>query len=300
MHNVNCGRGAGRNAAYRSWCGRDTAAGQAETFRPRRRKRLFSVKGTAAGVLLLAVVLLISGMPAAGALAAGEAATVEGPGFAAPEDAAKAYLAGLKDQDIPAMLSTFAVESKAINYDIGQYIDRLRAYTTTFTLLFPGTSEKSLMWNVESLRKNLSNQIIMQYMTFNTPEAFNDFKTTVLSTPEEISAFVGKMENGMANYVFTDLEITGAIAPQLLSDKYLLAKNQENIAKSVKPYGVEAGDAANTVILFQADGRLWVFCSQAIRYSGKWYLDSLGGNIGNLLGLSYNAGGIAPAGDLGI
>jgi hypothetical protein len=257
-----------------------------------------SARGAAAGALLLALILLVSGMPACVVAAGG--ATIEGPGYATPADVAEAYLAGLRDQDIPAMLSAFAIESKAKNYDLGQYLDRLRTYTTTITLPFPGTSDKSLMWNVEALRKNLSNQIIMQYMTFNTPEAVNDFKATVLNTPEEISAFVTKMETGIDNYVFADLEIIGAIAPQLLSDKYLNERNQENIAKSVKPYNVEAVDVANTVILFKADGRDWVFCSQAIKYSGKWYLDSLSGNIGNLLGLSFSSGGIAPAGDLGM
>jgi len=58
---------------------------------------------------------------------------------------------------------------------------------------------------------------------------------------------------------------------------------------------IKAGDVANTVIIFNADGQDWLFCSQAIRYNGKWYLESLGGNIGALLGLSYNSGGIAPA-----
>ena len=61
----------------------------------------------------------------------------EGDGFDSPEDAAKAYLEGLRDLDIPRMMSAFAVESYVENFNFEALLNMLRVYMTGFDIKLP-------------------------------------------------------------------------------------------------------------------------------------------------------------------
>lgn len=249
---------------------------------------LFGASGTVIGAILLAAILLITGV-----FSSGDTATIEGHGFATPEDAAKAYLMGLQNQDVEAMLSSFTVESYAEQYDFAALVERLKSYQPTFEMRLPNANEFTQRLNIEGRRNQIVNQIIFQYMTYNTPDELNDYSPVTFEDSEAIAEFVAKFESNTEDYVFADIEITGTMEPEDMSEMYLTEPNQQNIAKQAKIYGADADDVANVVITFKADDHEWIFCPQAIRYNGKWYLQSLQGNIANLLGMSVYTGGIA-------
>jgi len=296
-----CGKELNQDANFCIHCGRATAytqplpASTPSSVEPKaskghkRKNLLFGACGAAVGAILIVVILLLSG-----ALSPGGAATVEGPGFATPEAAAKAYLSGLRDQDMDAMLSSFAVESYASHYNFAALVERLKSYHPTFEMRLPGTTGYTQRLNIEGRRNQLANQIIQQYMAYNAPDELRAYAPVTFRDSEEISEFVEKVETATHEYVFADMKITGTMQPDSLTDLYLSEANQQNIAQQAKTFGAQIDDVENVVITFEANGHKWIFCPQAVRYDGRWYLQSMQGNIANLLGLSVYMGGIMP------
>lgn len=298
-----CGKKLNQDAKFCDHCGKEAASTESVSVpavepkvskSPKHRNLLFGACGAAVGAILLAVILFVTGV-----LSFVGTATIEGPGFATPEDAAKAYLMGLQDQDVEAMLSAFAVESYAQRYDFSAMVERIRSYQPAFEMRLPGANEYTQQLNIEGRRNQIVNQIIIQYMTYNTPEALNDYAPVTFEDSAAIAAFVEKLEDDMQDYVFADIEITGTMQPEDMSEMYLADVNQQNIARQAEIFGADADDVANVVITFEADGHEWVFCPQAIRYDGKWYLQSLQGNIAVLIAMSPYTGGIIPVDELG-
>lgn len=259
---------------------------------------LFAMCGTVVGAILLAVILFATGMISSDVKAkeGSGGKTIEGSGFSTPEDAAKAYLTGLRDQDMDEMLAAFAIESYVDNYDFEASVERMQSYQMNAEIFLPNTNDYTRQLNIAARRNQITRLINFQYMLFNTPEEFND-GTPVMFSVEDTKAvqdFVAKFEQETDNYVFEDLVITGTMPPEDLAEMYLNEKNLQNIATQAKIFGVNNDDVVNIVITFKADGKTWVFCPQAVRYDNKWYLQSSQGNLAALLGLSAYTGGIAP------
>jgi hypothetical protein len=276
---------------------------------------LFGACGMTIGAILMAIILLlvnvtgISGMlgkasvsetaGASGTASVSDKAsipsfgggTIEGPGFAMPEDAAKAYLMGLKAQDMGAMLSTFAIESYVDNYDFEVQIERLMMYQYNAEIRFPNTNDYARRMNIASRASQITGLIIYQYMKFNTPEALNNSKFVTID-PGTTSDFIKKFERDTKDYIFEDLEITGTQKPEDLCDVYLNKKNQEAIANHAKTFGADIEDVANVVITFEANGDDWIFCPQLVRYNGKWYMQMLQVNLANIMAFEHYNGGI--------
>lgn len=262
---------------------------------PKGKYLLFGACGTAVGAILLAFILFVAGV-----FASADGGTIEGPGFATPEDAAKAYLNGLRDQDMNAMISAFAVESYVAHYDLEAMVERIRSYQPTLEVRLPNTSEYTRQLNIASRRNQIAGTIANQYMSYNAPDALNEFLPTVLEDPEAVADFMEEFERETEIYVFDDLVITDVLQPEDISDQYLYEANQENLTKQAKAFGAGADEVDNLAITFAANGQTWLFCPQAVRYDGRWYLQSLQGNLANLLGMSVFTGGIAPADMLGL
>lgn len=130
-------------------------------------------------------------------------------------------------------------------------------------------------------------------MCYNAPDEINDLYPTIFKDREAILDFVDKFERDTEDYVFEDLLIIGTMPPEDLSDTYMDERNQRIIARQAKPFGADADDVTNIVVTFEADGQTWIFCPQAVRYNGRWYIESLQGNLAILLKIRPYAGGIA-------
>lgn len=251
---------------------------------------LFILIGILLGAILLATAFYFAGMLSFGGVRneANIGGKIEGPGFDTPEAAAEAYLTALRDQDIDAMVATFAVESYADNYDLQAMYDRFQAYVPSFEMLFPSSNSYNTDMNTETRQATIINQIAKQYMFYNVPSI--DMWTTTLITDEP--DLVADLEEDTGHYVFADLKITGTQSPEELSEVYTSERNQENIAAQAKPYGADAEDVTTVVITFEADGEKWYFCPQLIRYEDNWYIQTINGNLAAILGLETSLGGI--------
>ncbi len=258
---------------------------------------LFAVSGMLAGAVILTAIFWVTGLITfsdtsdAGNIITNEN-TIEGPGFSKPEDAAKAYLKALKNQDLDGMISTFAVESYVDHYDLEASLERLQAYQIKSNIKLPNTTEYCKQLNIAACRDQIVNQIMVQYMLYNTTGDRSIDETLTLNDKKAIQDFVAAFEKDTKNYVFDDLKITGTMKPEELSEVYLSEQNQTNIARQVKCYGLKADDVVNVVITFTANGKSGMFCPQVIRYNNRWYIQPTLGNLANILGWNYYSGGI--------
>jgi hypothetical protein len=295
---------------------------------PKGRYWLFGGVGTAVGALLLAVILFAAGVLSFGGAGMAAGGKIEGPGFETPEEAAKAYLTGLKDQDINAMVSTFAVETYVEHYDLQAMVERLKTYTPSLEIRLPGNTDYNQQLNVVARQNQITGAILNQYMFYNATDELGDFTPTLLKEPDEAADFIEKFESDTEDYVFADLEIGSSLSMESLPDdlepdelesylesegllenlqddlpedfledlygNFVSEPNQNNIERQAKTIGVEAEDVANVVVAFEANGDTWVFCPQAVRYNGKWYLQSLQGNLSILANMAIYTGGLGP------
>lgn len=289
---------------------------------PKGRYVLFGAGGIAIGAILLAVILLISGVFSSASVGG----MIEGAGFSTPEEAAQAYLTGLRDQDINAMISAFAVESYVDHYDFEARVQRFSMYDVSYDMPFPNTNEYTRQLNIETRRSRIVSQILSHYMFYNATDEVGDGYPITLDDPDEVSDFVEDFERDLEDYIFEDLTITSAISlsqsvdkssedlvEELLEnlpedllealsedwlenafDTYMSEINQKNLGEQVAVYGASNQDVANIIVVFESDGDSWLFYPQAIRYDGQWYLQDFQGNLANLLGFSPYLGGLAP------
>ncbi len=256
---------------------------------------VFGAIGTAVGALLLAVILFATGVLSFGSGSLHTNARLECPGFNTPEDAAKAYLIGLKDQDLDMMRSSFAIESYVDHYDFEENLIRLKTYSSNSSgIAIPNITDFTRQMNV-MLRLNVITRFSYQhYMSWNATDIFNENAPIPLLNSEEVSDFIEDFQALINDYIFADLVIGDFMEPEDLSDIYYSEQNQKNIERYVKTLGVEEEDIVDLAVTFEADDLEWLFCPQAVRYDGKWYLASTIGNLGNILGMSFYEAGIAP------
>lgn len=311
-----CGKNLNPDTKFCSYCGRELPSSQeaaktvptveapslqsatpAPPNKPVKRtgrSLLFGLIGMILGAVVLASVLFFTGMITFGdsKSSASGSDKIEGPGYDTPEDAAKAYLEALKNQDVDAMVATFAVESYVENYDLEVMCERLQAYAPSLDMKLPTSNDYNNSLDVETRKAAIISQIEYQYFIFNVSSV--DMESTLLL--EDQPDIVSNMEKETKDYVFADLEITGTMEPEDLTDIYSSESNQKTIAAQVKPYGVDEKDIATVIITFDASGKNWYFCPQLIRYEGKWYVQTLSGNLAGLLSWQPRWGGMANEG----
>lgn len=255
---------------------------------PKGKYMLFGACGLAAGAILMAVLLLVTGMFGK----KDSSVTFEGPGFNTPEDAATAYLMGLKEQDWDKMISSFAVESYVDNFNFNAQLERMGMYMNNLEILFPNVNDYTRRLNIANRYNYIARQIMYQYMNFNTPEflSLSDYKE--LEDADAVEDFVKRFKRDAKNNFFEDLKIIETLEPDdLFKDGY--SKVYKGIVPNhAKMMGVDSDDIINVAISFSAGGKTWVFCPQLIKYNGKWYLQSLNGILASLLYFDSVPGGI--------
>ena len=265
--------------------------------KPKGKYFLIAISGMIAGVIILTAILFATGVFASGSKSE---KTIQGPGYATPEAAAKAYLIGLRDQNLDEMVSTFAVESYVDNYDFEAQLERFQSYMPyNAPQGLPNTNKYSRKLNISNRENSIEKSIFGQYITYNVPSVPAGV-TLSFPDPDEAKDFVTKFEQDTKSYVFKDLVITGTLPLQDLTDTnaydlYMSAQNQKGILYRVKAQGITNGnDVTDVAITFKADGKTWIFCPQLVRYDNKWYLSSSCGDLAAIMGYDWQTGGIAP------
>lgn len=226
-------------------------------------------------------------------LSLAEQITYEGPGWETPEDAVLFYLEGLKEQDIEKMISAYTVETCIDQFDMKAQLQRVRAYTTTMTPNMPNANKLVRAINIESRKSEIVRSILWQMLSIcpieldvSQPITFKE--ETVI---EETSAFVDGLQSAFNSVDLSKLSPLVFVPPELISDLYMLDRNQQNIKAQASPYGVD--EARSVVAVFTIENKICVLCCDAARYGDRWFMFKPGGNIAQLMGFSSLSGGMA-------
>lgn len=216
----------------------------------------------------------------------------EGPGYDTPEDAAIAYLYGLRDRDYLSMISTFAIESYIDNYDLNAFLARVKSYTLSFEVRIPTNDKESRELNILYRLSKVVDMMLMQYLYITIPTAYSEGGLRILQTEEEQKTFLETVNSEMAAYPFADLEILDVLQANQVDERYDMELNQKNIANQAMTFTREVKNVANLGVVFRADNHKWMFCPQLVSYNDCWYIASLQGNLAHLQGINYAGGGI--------
>ena len=219
---------------------------------------------------------------------------IEGEGFDSPENAALAYLEGLRDLDLHRMISTFAVESYAENYDFEAGLNRVQVYQFGQEIKLPNANDFATALNIESRRSRVSFIVLSHYLYLCHPE-FNRVNSIVLKSETDIRNFIAELNINLNTPSFKTLKILGSIPPLVLHDYFQNPKNMENMERLATVRGADS--LVSCAAVFTLGGKEYILCLDAISYGGKWYISELGGNIGMLLAIPVFSMGTAPIPD---
>ncbi len=215
----------------------------------------------------------------------------EGEGWSTPEEAVQAYVEALKAGDLRKMISTFAIETYVEHYDFRAFLERIKAYPASPDIPYPGTNDFQRAMNAESRRRSIlyviNNQMLLlchpDYQV-GMPIAFAGSNAMDMDVFIDAMGQVGPPE---------DIKWKGFVNVALLNDKYMSPKNQEYIMKQKATYG--ADELQSMAAALQIEGKPYLLCCDVLKYGDRWFLSSLGGNIGMLMGASMAQGGLIPA-----
>ncbi|MCL2152134.1 MAG: hypothetical protein FWH57_04110, partial [Oscillospiraceae bacterium] len=211
--------------------------------------------------------------------------------YVSAEAAARAYLEAFGNADVKTMISTFSVESFANNYDLQAQIERLWAYNF-FSLpqSLPSNNRLTTDLNIQRRQGLIANWIQYQYASvFFADDLNNGGAMTPFGDEREVDRFIERISDPTYYEAIQTLSIIDFVDLNSLSDMYSSDKNQQNIDSTSDIVGAQKIE--NVVARVDIDREIYLFCFDVASYDGRWYINSLGGNIGTLLGISsYNMG----------
>ncbi len=225
-----------------------------------------------------------------------EGAKMEGEGFLTPREALAAYIAGMQHGDIDEMISAFAVESVAANYDIAKMIDRVRAYTPVMGYV-PNANDLSVRINIENRRKSITDIIRSHYLilTESPLSESESYGQSIALTDEHESA------QALVDELFipSNADLPGSIrfeneflSPALLSDMYMNSHNLTNLRRQAEQ--VNAQGITSVAARFYCNDRPYLIAMDAIQYGTKWYLYQGNGILAAMLNMEYYRQGLMP------
>lgn len=221
---------------------------------------------------------------------------MEGDGFLTPRDALAAYIKGLQDNDIDEMISAFAVESVAVNYDLAKMVERTRAFMPSIGYI-PNVNDLSTRINIENRRKTITDTIRFHYLALTESPLIteNNYGQPITLSDEYESA------QALVDTVFipSNADLLGSIrfegefySPALLSDHYMNMYNLENLKRQAEQAGAQG--MTSVAAKFYCNDRPYLIAMDAVQYGTKWYLYSGIGNLANLLNIDAYKQGLMP------
>lgn len=226
---------------------------------------------------------------------------IEGEGFDTPEEAALAYLKGLKEGDFEQVLSAFAVETYVKNYRLDKKIDGRWQYRFSDSLI-PSVSEYTEKLNIEMRRYDIFQNVQECYLSL------IGLKSRRLETLAENVSSDGLLDELFAlNAVtcFSAIDYDGTFTDlAYLMDKYWNASNSweeqvENETKKKLDWS-GADRLEELAVNFTYAGIPLAINMSVVQYDQKWYIFELGGMYSDLLGALSTSGGIIPSDGLDV
>lgn len=219
-----------------------------------------------------------------------ESKKLEGMGFDSPEEAAEAYLTALKNADMDAMISAFAVESLVENVDFKAFITRSGGYSINSNPPLPSNNQLTIGMNIYNRYGYIANTIRYQYMNlFMSDLPATSYQPMGVREDAAIDDLVNTLGNPSYLDSLNTLRIVEFVSPESLGiERYYSEAALRNIRSIMDIYGIqELKDVAARV---EIDGKTYIFCFDVALCNGKWYIRSLGGMIGQFLDMDPSAG----------
>ena len=244
----------------------------------------------------LLVLAMITTLLLAAAAAADVQPQMEGEGFNTPQEAMAAYIHGLQNRDIDEMISAFAVETYAINYDLAKNVERVRSYIPS-TGYLPQFSDFSVRLNIENQRKNITDIIRAHYLVLlGSPDLLGENPMMPTQLTEDYASaqelvderFGVSDENILENIVFEN----EFYSPVIINSHYMMNQNLKNLKRQADM--VNAQGICPLGASFTCNGKFYFLSMDALQYGTKWYLSSTSGNLAMLMGIPSMQRGLTP------
>lgn len=211
----------------------------------------------------------------------------ESGGFDTPQEAAAAYLEGLRTCDEERMLGTFAVESYARNFDFEAYMERTQSYVLSqqevempvvndFVQAIIGCKRR------EQLKEDMlgqGNTVYFWYCYYHDLEpgrGEDSFGWEEL--PGEIA--------------LDSIEIVGFLPPEELLESHILKAGNKLSEKRAGYYG--ADQVQDCVAVFTCDDEMYCLFMEEVLYDGRWYNSGFGGSTSMALDVYADNLGTVP------
>lgn len=217
---------------------------------------------------------------------------IEGDGFDTPEEAALAYLKGLKEGDFEQVLSAFAVETYVKNYRLDKQIDGRWQYSLSDSFV-PSVSEYTKKLNIEMRRHEIFRNIQEGYLSLiGLTSGGQETLTENISGDEILDELFALNAVTCFNAIDYDGTFTNLA---YLVDKYWNASNSWE--EQVEDWTQKKLDWSGTdnlewlAVNFTYAGIPLAINMSVVQYDQKWYIFELGRVYSSLLGFSSISGG---------
>lgn len=248
---------------------------------------------------IIAIGMVFVFLASCGCAAKKKSNTIEGKGYGSPEDAALAFAEAFKEQDVDKMLSTFAIETYCSNYNT--YLNMVRLLSLNNLIYNEPIAPEDAAYlheaNVYTRAGILSRNIEFLYTNV-IASADRDVQETfeMIMLRQSISltdsdpkgsprAFLDALTGGGD----LDIEVGKVYKAEALLDGFysdVILNNSYSTAKVRNADGYKS-----LAVSFKVNGQEILITMDAVKYGKRWYLCSLGGMQGMVLGLSTSSAG---------
>ncbi|MCL1900068.1 MAG: hypothetical protein FWG11_06110 [Promicromonosporaceae bacterium] len=246
-----------------------------------------------AASLALFGLLLMAGCAADGAGPPPGAATTGG--FDSPEAALAAYLEGMRDGDLDAMLATFGSAATVEHYNYVAALQRARFFTMNQTAPLPDTDSLARELNTALHRGQVAQFALLQRLYLADPLLMPG-SATMFADDDEAATFAETLAADLEAIDLSTIKILGFVAPGDITEHFGSAANQDLIDRMATVHG--AAEMAAVVAVFTVNGETHLLLADAAELAGRWYLTAFGGNLGMLVGIGMLQQGIIALADL--
>ena len=228
------------------------------------------------------------------------AATYEGPGSASPQDAVSAYMNGLAAGDLDAMVSSFAVETFVDHFDFRAYLERLGVYSATVTpVLVPAETPFTRALGVEQRHGDVIGQIRFQFLALADPELEPTEMINLTTRPRwrtSTAASSPRSPRWTSPRSGRSRSCRWRMSTRTAAEDYESEQNQANLEALRGVFG--ADEITDLVVRFTVSEQEFLAFFSVVRYGDAWWVEQLGGNFANLLGIRALQVGAVPTDEI--
>ena len=213
----------------------------------------------------------------------------EGSGYETPEEAVSAYVEGLCDKDVSAMMSACAVESYVENYSLEEYVNMLKALPGyTLRSYLPNVGELSEGINTETCKSQIMEMMKGQYLTL-TSAGLLEADELAFSLADYDSA--SDLLNDMFFYSEPEITFQGELLPPIFftsADRYYSLELHYSILRQNKVAGAQK--YCDRAAIVYVNGNPGLLVLGTYQYNDKWYVTTQS-KLAIMIGLHPNSGG---------